>query len=105
MRTGTRSLSRQGIGVFGKLPRMRLLILGAVGPYPERLHTFVEEGHEVWFVSTIFLPPAEQLSGVRACHLWDFGAAPDDAIEKLIALIKRERIDAVYSLLNVWDGS
>jgi hypothetical protein len=84
---------------------MRLLILGALGPYPERLHTFVEEGHQVWFVSTSFLPPAEQLSGVRACHLWDLSAAPVDAVEKLSALIKRERIDAVYSLLNVWDGS
>lgn len=84
---------------------MRLLILGALGPYPERLRTFVEEGHDVWFVSTVFLPPAEMLCGVKACHLWDFGAAPSDAVEELNALIQHERIDAVYSLLNVWDGS
>jgi hypothetical protein len=84
---------------------MRLLILGALGPYPERLHAFVEEGHEVWFVSTIFLPPTEHLSGVTACHIWELGTAPDDVVDKLNALIERERIEAVYSLLNVWDGS
>jgi hypothetical protein len=84
---------------------MRLLLLGALGPYPERLHSFVEEGHQVWFVSTLFLPPQEQLHGVKACHLWDLGAAPTDAVEKLAQLIERERIDVVYSLLNVWDGS
>jgi hypothetical protein len=65
----------------------------------------VEAGHQVWLVSTLFLPPQEQLAGIEACHLWDFGAAPQDAIEKLTAFIDRERIDVVYSLLNVWDGS
>jgi hypothetical protein len=58
----------------------------------------------VWFVSTVFLPSAEQLCGVHACHLWELGT-PDDAVEELRALIQREHIDVVYSLLNVWDGS
>ena len=84
---------------------MRLLILGALGPYPERVSTFIEDGHEIWYVSTEFLPSAEKLAGVTACTLWDLAAAPADAIERLVKLIAAERIDAVYSLLNVWDGS
>jgi hypothetical protein len=84
---------------------MRLLILGSLGPYPERVATFVEGGHHVWYVSTEMLPDAQKLAGVTACHLWDLAAAPEEAVERLIDLIRAERIDAVYSLLNVWDGS
>jgi hypothetical protein len=84
---------------------MRILVLGAPGPYPERLRTFRAAGHHLWWVSTLLLPPPEQLTGVTACHLWDLARTPEAAVERLVELIDTERIDAVYSLLNVWDGS
>jgi hypothetical protein len=84
---------------------MRLLMLGAPGPYPERLQTFRDAGHHLWWISTLLLPPTGPVAGVNACHLWDLARAPEEAIERLVELIDTERIDAVYSLLNVWDGS
>lgn len=85
---------------------MRLLILGALGPYPERVRSFIEDGHQVWYISTEFLPPAEKIAGVAfATHVWDLAPATKDAVEELIRLIEAWRIDVVYSLLNVWDGS
>jgi len=40
---------------------MRLLMLGALGPYPERVRTFLECQHQLWYVST--LPSPEPLIG------------------------------------------
>lgn len=85
---------------------MRLLILGSLGPYPERIRSFIEDGHQVWYVSTEFLPAAEQIAGVAfASHVWDFADATEDAVGGVMKLIEAERIEIVYSLLNVWDGS
>jgi hypothetical protein len=84
---------------------MRILVLGAPGPYPERLHTFRDAGHHLWWVSTLQLPPPAQRTGITAGHLWDLARAPEDAVERLVELIATARIDVVYSLLNVWDGS
>jgi hypothetical protein len=44
-------------------------------------------------------------AGVNACYLWDLARAPEEAVERLVELVDTERIDAVYSLLNVWEGS
>jgi hypothetical protein len=84
---------------------MRLLLLGAPGPYPERLHIFRDAGYHLWWISTLLLPPTGPVPGVHACHLWDLARAPEETVERLVELIDTERIDAVYSLLNVWDGS
>ena len=83
---------------------MRLLVLGFLGPYPERLTTFVEDGQQVWYVST--LPPAT-VPGLHTQSYWDLATQREnqDGIAQLIDLIKREKIDLVYSLLNVWDNS
>lgn len=82
---------------------MRLLVLGGLGPYPERLATFPAHGHRLWYASTHYLPAVrDQIGDIPALSLED---APTDAAVRLIELIRSERIDAVYSLLNVWDGS
>lgn len=85
---------------------MRLLILGSLGPYPERVKSFIADGHRLWYVSTELLPPPEQITDVTAYTLWDLNAATKtEAPESLVRLIEANRIEAVYSLLNVWDGS
>jgi hypothetical protein len=84
---------------------VRLLILGALGPYPERVRAFLEEGHPLWYVSTGSLAPAPEIPGIPAFAFSDLAAAPEDAVERLVRLIQSEQIEAVYSLLNVWDKS
>ena len=82
---------------------MRLLVLGGLGPYPERLATFLAHGHQLWYASTHYLPAVQdQIGEIPALSLDD---APDVSAVRLVELIRSERIDAVYSLLNVWDGS
>ncbi len=85
---------------------MRLLVLGGLGAYPERLHTFVEQGHSLWYAATHdWHSMQHQLGGIPCFDLHGPHDGPADPIEWLLALIKAERIEAVYSLLNVWDGS
>jgi hypothetical protein len=84
---------------------MRILVLGALGPYPERLYHFMVAGHQLWFVSTLALLPQERLEGVPTQTLWDLSADAPVALEKLVELIASENIKVVYSLLNTWDGS
>jgi hypothetical protein len=81
------------------------MILGALGPYPERINTFLEGGHQVWHVSTEELPRVNYPATIGRCHLWDLADDPGDAVHRLIDLILAHNIQAVYSLLNVWDGS
>ncbi len=86
---------------------MRLLMLGGVGQYPERLSTFLEAGHRLWYASTHphdqYLPAIrEHLGGVTT---FDLGSVDTDPVEWLQRLIEDERIEVVYSLLNAWDGS
>src|SRR5215212_3002122 len=83
---------------------MRLLMLGALGPYPERVSTFLDHQHQLWYVSTVPLPP-EQLVGVTACSLPALTTSAEPATRRILDLIKTQRIEAVYSLLNAWDGS
>ena len=82
---------------------MRLLIFGGLGPYPERILTFRERGHQVWYACTHYLPDVrEQIADIPA---FSFDPESTDALDGLIELIETERIEAVYSLLNAWDGS
>jgi hypothetical protein len=81
------------------------MILGALGPYPERIKTFVEDGHQVWYISTEELPRSSYPGLMGRCHLWDLADDPGDTVHRLIDLIVTQHIQAVYSLLNVWDGS
>jgi hypothetical protein len=86
---------------------MRLLLLGGLGQYPERLRAFLDAGHRLWYVSSHphdqYLPAIrDQLSGISAFDLCEADADPVDWIQRLI---RDDRIDAVYSLLNSWDGS
>ena len=85
---------------------MRLLVLGALGPYPERMTAFTGDGHRLWHLSTEWVSdeartvPWEALERLRprCCpHLERACRARE--------WIARHEIDAVYSLLNVWDGS
>ena len=55
---------------------MRLLILGALGPYPERVRAFLEEEHPLWYVSTDSLAPDPQIPGIPAFAFIDLAAAP-----------------------------
>ena len=83
---------------------MRLLLLGGLGPYPDRIASFQRAGHAIWYGATHYLPAIrDQIADVPAFALHDepLGAA----LDRVDALIRSERIDLVYSLLNVWDGS
>jgi hypothetical protein len=82
---------------------MRLLILGALGPYPERVRTFLNHQHQLWYVSTLGSPAP--LAGVTTYSWHELAASAEQATVRLLELIDSERIEAVYSLLNVWDGS
>lgn len=87
---------------------MRVLILGALGPYPERVRRFLEDGQAVWYLTTEPLPPEgdaawqEVRRGLRGCERLVGG---EDDLERVLAVIQRERIEVVYSLLNAWDNS
>ena len=67
------------------------------------MQSFTTDGHEVWFVSTFRFFHSEVLPNYTALALGELGSTVDDAVEQLIHLIKDKRIDAVYSLLNIWD--
>jgi hypothetical protein len=86
---------------------VRLLVLGGLGQYPERLSTFLKAGHRLWYASTHphgqYLPAIrEHLAGVSAFEL---GNVPADPVGWVRRLIDDEQIEVVYSLLNAWDGS
>src|SRR3954463_16069007 len=85
---------------------MKLLILGSAGPYPERLSAFIKEGHQVWLVCTewVFKDDA-RYAGISTCNFAELGATIEVGIDQLLKLIETERIEVIYSLLNVWDGS
>ena len=46
---------------------MRLLVLGALGPYPERMTAFTRDGHRLWHLGTEWLPDATQ----TVLNAWD----------------------------------
>jgi hypothetical protein len=82
-------------------------VLGGVGQHPERLSTFLDAGHRLWYVSSHphdqYLPAIRgHLAGISA---FDLREAHADPVEWVQRLIRNERIEAVYSLLNSWDGS
>jgi hypothetical protein len=86
---------------------MRLLLLGGLGQYPERVSTFLQAGHQLWYASTHphdqYLPGMRRyLDGVAAFDLY---TVADDPVVWVQRLIQDERIEAVYSLLNSWDRS
>ena len=81
---------------------MRLLVLGGLGAYPERLEALAGRGHRLWYASTESLAAIrDSIPSVTAFGLEDAAAAA----ACLPRLIREERIEAVYSLLNAWDGS
>ena len=84
---------------------MRLLVLGAFGAYPERVTAFIGAGHQIRYVCTEPWCRAEQLPAGTVFLFRDLGAGFEETVECLARLIESERVDAVYSLLNVWDGS
>src|SRR5947209_4434709 len=85
---------------------MRLLILGSAGPYPERLSAFIKEGHPVWLVCTEWVFKGDaRYAGISTCNFAELGVTLSEGIEQVLKLIETERIEAIYSLLNVWDGS
>jgi hypothetical protein len=85
---------------------MRLLILGSAGPYPERLSSFINEGHQLWYVCTEWQHKGDpRFTGITTYNFYELGTSIPAVIEKVLHLITSEHIEAVYSLLNVWDGS
>lgn len=84
---------------------MRLLLLGDLGPYPERMAAFLDAGHHLSYVCTGYLPPLDRLPRLPALHFRELGATTEQAADALAARIRADRVDVVYSLLNVWDGS
>src|SRR3954464_1105413 len=85
---------------------MKLLILGSAGPYPERLSAFLNEDHQVWLVCTEWVFKGDaRYAGITTCNFAELGATVEEGIEQVLKLIEAERIEAIYSLLNVWDSS
>jgi hypothetical protein len=83
---------------------VRLLVLGGLGVYPERLGALLGLGHQLWYASTLGFPDdQEPIPGLPVFPLFEHAGGDPGAW--LTALIASERIEAVYSLLNVWDGS
>ncbi len=83
---------------------VRLLVLGGLGVYPERLRALVAQGHRLWYASTLGFPKGQgPIPGLTSFPLFERAGGNPGAW--LAALIASERIEAVYSLLNVWDGS
>ncbi len=84
---------------------MRLIFLGALGPYPERMRAFTDDGHQLWHLSTEWLPDEVRAVPWQAVERFEPGLAAVDAADRVREWIKRHDIEGVYSLLNVWDGS
>ena len=84
---------------------MRILFLGGLGPYPERMAAFTRDGHQVWHLSTEWLPDEAGLVLWEAVERFDPGTSAEERAGRTLAWIDRHGIEAVYSLLNVWDGS
>ena len=84
---------------------MRLLFLGALGPYPERTQAFARDGHALWHLSTEWLADEARTVPWQAVEKFDPGASAQEHAGRVRAWIERHCIEAVYSLLNVWDGS
>jgi hypothetical protein len=83
---------------------MHLLILGALGPYPDRIQLLVDEGHQLSYAHTEPLS-SETPAQVRSLAVMAGQFAFEEQVERVLSHIVQERVDAVYSLLNVWDGS
>ena len=84
---------------------MRLLVLGALGPYPERMAAFTREGHRLWHLSTEWVSDEARTVPWEALERFDPALAVPEHAARVREWIARHKIDAVYSLLNVWDGS
>ncbi len=84
---------------------MRLIFLGGLGPYPERMRAFTKDGHRLWLLSTEWLPDEARAVPWESSARLDPAASPAEQARRVRAWIDRYKIDAVYSLLNVWDGS
>ena len=84
---------------------MRLLVLGALGPYPERMAAFTREGHRLWYLSTEWLPDTLREVPWEAVEPFAATSSAEERARLAREWIERHRIEAVYSLLNVWDGS
>ena len=84
---------------------MRLLVLGALGPYPERMAAFTGDGHRLWHLSTEWVSDEARAVPWEALERFDPAASAPERAARVREWIARHEIDAVYSLLNVWDGS
>ena len=84
---------------------MRLLVLGALGPYPERMAAFTRDGHRLWYLSTEWLPDILREVPWEAVERFAVEASPEQRARVARKWVERHQIEAVYSLLNVWDGS
>ena len=84
---------------------MRLLVLGALGPYPERMTAFTGDGHRLWHLSTEWVSDEARTVPWEALERLDPAASALEQADQAREWIARHGIDAVYSLLNVWDGS
>jgi hypothetical protein len=84
---------------------MRILILGALGAYPERIQTFLDHGHSIYFVSTQQIPELELHGDFQLFTYTSLGQNIFGRNQKIAELIDQQKIDLMYSLLNIWDGS
>ena len=84
---------------------MRLLVLGALGPYPERMAAFTGDGHRLWHLSTEWVSAEARTVPWEALERLDPALSAPGRAARAREWIARHGIDAVYSLLNVWDGS
>ena len=84
---------------------MRLLILGALGPYPERMTAFSDDGHRLWHLSAEWLPETARTVPWEAAERFAADTSTQERARLAREWIARHNVDAVYSLLNTWDGS
>ena len=84
---------------------MRLLVLGALGPYPERLAAFTRDGHRLWHLSTEWLPDTTNEVPWEAVERFGAEASAEERARRVHKWVVQYGIEAVYSLLNTWDGS
>ncbi|MER5458440.1 hypothetical protein ABT008_27090 [Micromonospora sp. NPDC002389] len=83
---------------------MNILVAGRLGRYPERIMTLAERGHRLTYV-TMPAPAQRPTPDVLPSSVPQYRLPAGPAGAELTRIAAEHRVDVVYSLKNVWDGS
>lgn len=83
---------------------MNILVAGRLGRYPERIMALAELGHRLTYV-TMPAPAQKPTPDLLPESVPQYRLEPGQATATLARIAEQHRIDVVYSLKNVWDGS